>query len=553
MGSAAMVVSRGSAYALVIRCTEPAMALDIATAEPLVLSRDTVRVMFAVDQQQDLTLAEITRASPRWNPGAAPGTNVSLDWSLDDVAPGYEPGSVDPASYEAFSAAEEALIEQALGVWSSLLGVSFRRVADPASADIVFRKATITLEGVAGFAFFPPQGGEVVQNGDVFLDAGSGAGDLGTIVHEIGHALGLAHPFEGGTRPVPKDFGVTGSELLSVMDYTPPPRDLLLTVTVNANSVSFSFRSLGEPDLPMPLDILGLQLLYGANTRTAAGNTVYRFEPDPVFYRTLWDSGGVDTIDLSNQRKPSLVSLEPGSYSTIALRDPMVGLLAQQREQLADFLPRFFDGSDMLAIAFDTLIENASGGSAGDRLIGNSARNTLRGNAGNDTLQGAAGNDVLQGGAGLDRLEGGTGNDALFGGKQADNLQGGAGADTLSGGEGNDTLSGGAGADVFLFDVAPLTTGNTDRLLDFDPSADRIFLDDDAFADIGAPGALGARLLAFVGDAGLEADTTYRLLYDRGLGALYYDPDGAGATAAIRVAMLNGAPDLGAEDIRIVA
>ena len=532
-----------------------AMAVDINTVPALVLPRDLVRVMFEVDQREALTLAEIAAASPRWNLDTEPGTAVSLTWSLDAAAPDYEPGSVDPASYAAFSAAEEALIGQALQTWSALVGVVFTRIEDPGSADLVFRKVQLTVDGLAGFAFFPPQGGGVVQNGDVFLDADSGAADLGTIVHEIGHALGLAHPFEGGTRPVPEDFDIAGSELLSIMDYTAPPRDLLLTVTVTANSTGFSLRSLDAPVDPMPLDILALQLLYGANAQTAAGATTYRFDPDPVFYRTIWDAGGIDTIDLSNQTRPSRVSLEPGSFSTIALRDPGVGLTPEQRTRLEEdgLLARAFDGSNALAIAFDTVIENANGGSAGDRLIGNAVRNTLRGNAGDDTLQGGAGNDALQGGAGLDQLDGGSGADALFGGQQADRLAGGTGNDTLSGGEGADTLSGGTGQDVFLFDTAPRTGSGSDRITDFDPAADRIFLDRDFVAGIGSPGPRAAGRLAFADDPGLAANTGYRLLYDRSPGVLYYDADGAGPLTAIRIAVLAGSPALAADDIRIIA
>ena len=61
----------------------------------------------------------------------------------------------------------------------------------------------------------------------------------------------------------------------------------------------------------------------------------------------------------------------------------------------------------------DTLvnIENVTGGSAGDRLIGNALDNVLSGNGGDDTLSGGAGNDRLIGGAGNDTLTGGAGSD----------------------------------------------------------------------------------------------------------------------------------------------
>ena len=49
-------------------------------------------------------------------------------------------------------------------------------------------------------------------------------------------------------------------------------------------------------------------------------------------------------------------------------------------------------------IANGVVIENATGGSGDDVLLGNSAANVLTGNAGNDTLMGRGGNDTLNGG-----------------------------------------------------------------------------------------------------------------------------------------------------------
>jgi Ca2+-binding RTX toxin-like protein len=149
----------------------------------------------------------------------------------------------------------------------------------------------------------------------------------------------------------------------------------------------------------------------------------------------------------------------------------------------------------------DTLygIENVTGSSYADWIIGNSGSNVLNGDKGNDTLEGGGGDDTLKGGSGRDILKGGAGADVLDGGTNIDTadysqssaavnislwehtatggdawydtfisienltgsdfadrligddgvnvIEGGAGADYLKGAGGDDTLLGGSGAD----------------------------------------------------------------------------------------------------------
>ena len=92
--------------------------------------------------------------------------------------------------------------------------------------------------------------------------------------------------------------------------------------------------------------------------------------------------------------------------------------------------------------------ENATGGTAGDSLVGNAADNVLDGGANNDTLRGGDGNDILDGGLGNDALAGQSGNDTILGQTGTDTLSGGLGNDSLLGGTENDTLIGGFGADT---------------------------------------------------------------------------------------------------------
>ena len=120
---------------------------------------------------------------------------------------------------------------------------------------------------------------------------------------------------------------------------------------------------------------------------------------------TLYDNGGIDTLDLRTDTRDQRVDLRPEGISDV------YGLIGN------------------LIVARDTLIENFIAGSGSDEVIGNSAANNLEGRTGNDTIDGLAGDDTLYGDSGADTLNGGA---------DDDHLHGGAGADMLNGGPGDD-------------------------------------------------------------------------------------------------------------------
>ena len=120
---------------------------------------------------------------------------------------------------------------------------------------------------------------------------------------------------------------------------------------------------------------------------------------------TLYDNGGIDTLDLRTDTRDQRVDLRPEGISDV------YGLIGN------------------LIVARDTLIENFIAGSGSDEVIGNSVANRLEGRLGNDTIDGLAGDDTLYGNSGADTLNGGA---------DDDHLHGGAGADMLNGGPGDD-------------------------------------------------------------------------------------------------------------------
>ena len=65
-------------------------------------------------------------------------------------------------------------------------------------------------------------------------------------------------------------------------------------------------------------------------------------------------------------------------------------------------------------------VENATGSTGNDKLIGNKSDNEIIGDSGNDVLNGQKGDDIISGGAGSDKLIGGKGGDIMSGGDGSD-------------------------------------------------------------------------------------------------------------------------------------
>ena len=120
-------------------------------------------------------------------------------------------------------------------------------------------------------------------------------------------------------------------------------------------------------------------------------------------------------------------------------------------------------------------------------------------------------------------------------------IGGGLGNDTIFGGLGNDVLTGNGGRDFFVFNTKPNKSSNVDRVSDFSAKDDTIWLDNAVFTKIGETGteARPAKLKADMFWTGKAAhDSSDRIIYDKATGALYYDADGTGRSAQVKIATL---------------
>ncbi|NTW69868.1 MAG: hypothetical protein HGB23_08490 [Chlorobiaceae bacterium] len=333
----------------------------------------------------------------KWLAGS--GSALALTYSF----PWYGGASAYWASYYSSTAEHQATYHfglndtqvaatsSALQTWANVANLTFTQVSDTSSTVGDFRFAFSSDVTGWGWSYYPssaPSASDVWINKDYNSNGSSWAVssyNYYSLVHEIGHGLGLKHPGIYSSKDV---YPILPAEL-DFRNYTVMSYNNWHQVWPGSTVV---------PETPMVYDIAAIQYLYGANNSYQSGDTTYTFDPSVPFYKSIWDAGGTDTIDISNFSTDCTVDLNAGHYSSVRYTNSLTG-------------SNLYDGTTNLGIAFGVTIEIAKGGTGNDSFYCNSSGNRLYGGAGSDTFSVGSGSDYIDGGTGSDKV--------IFTGQQA--------------------------------------------------------------------------------------------------------------------------------------
>lgn len=316
----------------------------------------------------------------------------------------------------------EASLDMAFKDWEDVGSWTFEKITETSANGTTtvgeIRSRAMTDIGATEYGAFAYGPANSAKGGDIWYTVGSSKdfnpGNIKyyTALHEIGHAIGLNHPFSAtfsrGSATLTDSLDTVRN---SVMSYTLSDRNRYFN---NVSTSSYTYTGI-YPEDPGVLDVNVIEHMYGTSTTTNLGDTTYTFDDKPVMLRTIIDSGGNDTLDFSNQTEEVHINLfdrgtaatvglwteaeQLNHYSSIGVNSvtlasmsaAIVSVNAGQSAggtHTSPLLRGWYTGEENLQIPRSTVIENVIGGSADDIIYtrGSVYSSYITGGPGNDTL-----------------------------------------------------------------------------------------------------------------------------------------------------------------------
>lgn len=294
------------------------------------------------------------------------GTTKTWNYSFPSTQPSYDTDLDNAKGWTAFTDTQIARTKQALELITNIFDFKFVESNNPSALN-TFTFANNIQSDSAAYAKIPSK---YFFGSDIFMDKSGGIDSLSdgtygalTLIHEIGHALGLKHPFAGKDNVTPYLPTAENKTLWTLMSYE-----------TSSDQYSFNFS---------PLDIAALQYIYGPSSKARTSNDKYVISQDASNF--IWDGAGTDTLDASALTQGATLYMTPGYWSFVGNARASTITSAGQ-----------------VTVNFGTVLENLIGSAFADNLYGNDVNNVINGGAGNDQITGGGGNDNIDGGIGID-------------------------------------------------------------------------------------------------------------------------------------------------------